>query len=196
MTQSTLAEDLEAARAAPAYARIDHRDRIAAHGSAAIEAVIPWLSIPTLCWFAVRVIWKAGHLGARDQAVKVLREALDDPTVATSRDDLVSHLRQLGFVVSAPPLKPTSIRPTSIPALAGTGWPGFRELEFETTDGTSWRGRTSEDSLIPHLVRPLRKLDPRFESWPIYRLPEVHIALADRYRIRMTGPRVGGHRSS
>jgi hypothetical protein len=179
---TSLAEDLEAAHSAPASARIDHRDRLAAHGPAAIEALIPWLTDPTLCWFAVRVIWKAGQLGARDRAIRVLREALDDATVATSRDDVATHLRLLGVPVSAPAPKVTSSRPTSIPALAGTGWPGFREVEFATTDGTSWRGRTGKDSLIPHLVRPLRELDWRFESWPKYRLPEVHIAIKDRYR--------------
>jgi hypothetical protein len=39
--------------AEPAH-RIDLRDPIAAYGAAAIEAVTPWLKVPTLAAFAIR----------------------------------------------------------------------------------------------------------------------------------------------
>jgi hypothetical protein len=35
--------------------------------------------------------------------------------------------------------------------------------------------------MVPHVLRPLRELDPMFESWSIYHSPEVHLAVKDRY---------------
>lgn len=55
--------------------RIDLRDAIAAHGAAAIEAVTPWLKVPTLAAFAVRVIARAGVTGEREAAQAALRAA-------------------------------------------------------------------------------------------------------------------------
>ena len=177
--EQTLQQALDAARTADASERIRFRDAIATHGQAGIEAVAPWLTDSRLGYFAGQVIWKAGDLGERDMAVKVLREALDDPTVAMSRDDTAMLLHKLGY--SAP--KPAAYRrkPSSIPSVAGTGWPGFRAREFETTDGTFWRSRTGRDSMVPHVLRPLREIDPMFESWSVYHSPEVQFAVKDRY---------------
>lgn len=58
----------------PAH-RIDLRDPIAAHGAAAIEAVTPWLKVPTLAAFAIRVIARAGLDGEREAAQAALRLA-------------------------------------------------------------------------------------------------------------------------
>jgi hypothetical protein len=58
----------------PAH-RIDLRDPIAAHGAAAIEAVTPWLKVPSLAAFAIRVIARAGLEGEREAAQAALRGA-------------------------------------------------------------------------------------------------------------------------
>jgi len=55
--------------------RIDLRDPIAAHGAAAIEAVTPWLKVPSLAAFAIRVIARAGLEGEREAAQTALRAA-------------------------------------------------------------------------------------------------------------------------
>ena len=77
MTQAKDALALLLARAEgadPAH-RIDLRDDIAAHGTAAIEAVTPWLKVPALAAFAIRVIARAGLDGERDTAQAALRQA-------------------------------------------------------------------------------------------------------------------------
>jgi hypothetical protein len=186
--ETTLEQDMALARSATKSERINHRDRVARHGEAAIDAVAGWLTDREMCFFAVRVIWKAGEQGARSKAIATLREALDDPTVAADRDDIALHLRYLGYLVPTPP--DSGSKPTRIPAVAGTGWPGFQPREFETVDGTHWRSRTGKDSLIPHLMRPLREVDPRLDSWPIYHSPEIHIAARDRY-IQFGDPKQG-----
>jgi hypothetical protein len=77
MTEASgaLAALLADARAADPVHRIDLRDRIAAHGAAAIEAVGPWLKEPALAAFAIRVIARAGQDGERDIALTTLRGA-------------------------------------------------------------------------------------------------------------------------
>ncbi len=172
---------LRDARAASPNTRIGLRDPIAAFGTDAIHAVQPWLADRVLCRFAVRVIWKAGELGARSLAVEVLRGALMDPTVAVDREDLALHLQRLGYQVPMAKAEPKGSRVSSIPQRAGLGWPGFQPLEFRTTDGTHWRARDGADALTPLLLRPLRQLHPGFDSWSIYHSPEVHIALRPRY---------------
>ena len=102
----TLEQALQAARTADPSERIQFRDAIATHGQAGIDAVTPWLADPSLGYFAGQVIWKAGDLGERDTAVNVLREALDDPTVAMGRGDVAMLLHKLGY--SAP--KPAAYR--------------------------------------------------------------------------------------
>lgn len=70
-----LAPLLEEAEAASPANRIQWRDRIAAHGSRAIEGVKPWLADPILAAFAVRVIERAGTSGETEHATQVLRSA-------------------------------------------------------------------------------------------------------------------------
>lgn len=55
--------------------RIEWRDRIAAHGAEAIEAVRPWLESQVLSAFAIRVIERAGTNGQIALATHVLRSA-------------------------------------------------------------------------------------------------------------------------
>jgi hypothetical protein len=71
----TLATLIDRAEHADPADRIDLRDPIAAHGAAAIDAVAPWLKVPTLAAFAIRVIAKAGLDGERDAAQATLRAA-------------------------------------------------------------------------------------------------------------------------
>jgi hypothetical protein len=77
MTQAkdALASLLARAEGADPAHRIDLRDDIAAHGSAAIEAVTPWLKVPALAAFAIRVIARAGLDGNREAAQAALRQA-------------------------------------------------------------------------------------------------------------------------
>lgn len=189
---ATLSGLLERARTASPNARIELRDPLAAHGAAAITAVQPWLADHGLCRFAVRVIWKAGALGARDQAVAALREALEDSTVAASRTDLEEHLRLLGVAIT--PQRPPVTRVSTLNERSGRGWPGWQAHEFETTDGTHWRSRDGEVSLVPILLRRLRDLDPAFESWSIYHSPVV--LFADKGRYTEGGDHAQGWRAS
>ena len=72
---AALATLLARAEGADPAHRIDLRDPIAAHGAAAIEAVTPWLKVPTLAAFAIRVIARAGLDGEREAAQAALRSA-------------------------------------------------------------------------------------------------------------------------
>jgi hypothetical protein len=71
----SLASLLEAAAEAAPDRRIEYRDRIAAHGEAAIKGVSPWLADPALGAFAVRVIRKATNPDTLDVALACLRSA-------------------------------------------------------------------------------------------------------------------------
>ena len=77
MTQAknALATLLARAEGADPAHRIDLRDEIAAHGAAAIEGVTPWLKVPALAAFAIRVIARAGLDGEREAAQAALRQA-------------------------------------------------------------------------------------------------------------------------
>ena len=90
-----LAEALVVARAASRMERIEYRDRLAAFGTAAIEAVRPWLGESEYAAFAVRVIAKAGAAGPRDAALAALLAA--PPGVSSSvRMDIDAALKDLG----------------------------------------------------------------------------------------------------
>jgi hypothetical protein len=73
--KDALAALLARAEGADPAHRIDLRDDIAAHGTAAIEAVTPWLKVPALAAFAIRVIARAGLDGDREAAQAALRQA-------------------------------------------------------------------------------------------------------------------------
>lgn len=66
---------LRSAEGASPLERIEWRDRIAAHGAEAIQAVGPWLENPVLAAFAIRVIERAGSAGHLTLATSVLRAA-------------------------------------------------------------------------------------------------------------------------
>jgi len=89
--------------------RIDLRDAIASHGAAAIDAVTPWLRVPLLAAFAIRVIARAGLEGEREAAQAALRQG---------RRRLDTRLRAdidwaLASLKVAPPVPvPAAARPT------------------------------------------------------------------------------------
>jgi hypothetical protein len=101
-----------AERADPAH-RIDLRDPIAAHGAAAIEAVTPWLKVPNLAAFAIRVIAKAGLDGDREAAQAALRAARRrmDARLRADADWALGVLR----VAPTPPPAPTPAPRTTVP---------------------------------------------------------------------------------
>lgn len=96
-----LAPLLEGAKAASPATRIGWRDRIAAHGPRAIEAVKPWLADPVLSAFAIRVIEQAGAHGDLALATQVLRTSRSR-VPAAAKGDVDWALKQL---------RPTSQRP-------------------------------------------------------------------------------------
>ena len=108
MTQAknALASLLARAEGADPAHRIDLRDDIAAHGTAAIEAVTPWLKVPALAAFAIRVIARAGLEGDREAAQAALRQGrrrLDDRL----RADIDWALASLKVARQAPVKAPT-----------------------------------------------------------------------------------------
>jgi uncharacterized NAD(P)/FAD-binding protein YdhS len=70
--QYDLEEALAGARAADRLTRIEWRDRIAAHGAAAIDAVFEWAGDDELGAFAVRVIEAVSRRGHPDEAAEAL----------------------------------------------------------------------------------------------------------------------------
>ena len=91
--------------------RIDLRDPIAAHGAAAIEAVTPWLKVPSMAAFAIRVIARAGLGGDREAAQAALRAARRrmDTRLRTDIDWALGVLR---VAPTPPPTAPVTSRAT------------------------------------------------------------------------------------
>jgi hypothetical protein len=105
-----LASLLEEARSASPARRIEWRDRIAAHGAPAIEALKPWLADPALAGFAIRVIERAGLAGERTLAARILRAARAGVSPAIAAD-ITWALQQL----RATPHKAKPVAPTANP---------------------------------------------------------------------------------
>ncbi len=107
----------EAETASPMH-RIEWRDRIAAHGVRAIEAVRPWLASPVLAAFAIRVIERAGTNGEAHLATQVLRSARSSvpPTVRGDLDWALQQLRARSQPVPAAPA-PMAPAPTVAPPI-------------------------------------------------------------------------------
>jgi hypothetical protein len=101
--------------AAPAH-RIDLRDPIAAHGAAAIEAVVPWLKDPALAAFAIRVIARVGLNGEREAAQTALRSARRrmDARLRADADWALGVLK----VTPTPSPEPAAARRTAAPRRA------------------------------------------------------------------------------
>jgi hypothetical protein len=121
-TKDALADLLARAESADAADRIDLRDAIAAHGAAAIEAVTPWLKMPTLAAFAIRVIARAGLDGERATAQVALRAARRrmDTRLRADVDWALSVLRVAPTAaVPAAPTRASQRRVDAVGPLAG-----------------------------------------------------------------------------
>jgi hypothetical protein len=133
---AALATLLARAEGADPAHRIDLRDPIAAHGAAAIEAVIPWLKDASLAAFAIRVIARVGLDGEREAAQTALRSA---------RRKMDSRLRAdadwaLGVLKLAPAApEPAAARRTAAPrrAEAPRYTEGARPLRSRPRSGLS-----------------------------------------------------------
>ena len=99
-----LDELLIAASEAPPGSRIDYRDRLAAHGDLAVEALMEpsWIGDPSYAGFAIQTIRKAGELGA-SSAHGALRRAASMVSTEWHKKDIASALASLG--VGAPGTK-------------------------------------------------------------------------------------------
>ena len=86
---------IEVVRAAPRQDRIRFRDRLAAYGPEAIEAVRPWLADPEFGAFAVRVIQAAATGDARDEGIAALRRGKRTAATAAIKQDIDFALDQL-----------------------------------------------------------------------------------------------------
>jgi hypothetical protein len=175
--EMTLEEALAGARDADRLTRIQWRDRIAAHGAAGIDAVFEWAGDAEFGAFAVRVIEVAGKQGSLDEALEALAAIRSIGVTDAVRDDANEAISRL---------RPGSGRydtrkAVRIPADAGLDWPGFLPGDFGNVAGTTWRRRRDQAALVPLLLRPLQEVDADFTSYPIYRLPHVHLALRERY---------------
>lgn len=116
--------------------RIDLRDPIAAHGAAAIEAVAPWLKVPGLAAFAIRVIAKAGLDGEREAAQAALRAARRrmDARLRGDTDWALSVLR----VAPASPPEPATRRPAAVRKVEAPRYAaGTRPLRSRPRSGLS-----------------------------------------------------------
>jgi len=116
-----LAELVVAARVASPNDRIELRDQIAAHGSAAVEAMGEWLADPALTRFAVRVIGKVADLGDRDVAVDALHLACEE-TTPDQRADLDAELHRLGVKAPQPGRRRPGRRPWHPADASVPGW--------------------------------------------------------------------------
>ncbi|MEA2608157.1 MAG: hypothetical protein QOJ75_400 [Chloroflexota bacterium] len=119
---AVLAALLADARDADPAVRIDWRDRLAAHGAAAIEAVSPWLKEPTLAAFAIRVIARAGLDGEREAAQAALRQARRrlDPRLRADLEWALGVLR-LERPAAPAPVRRTAGTPARTEALYSGG---------------------------------------------------------------------------
>jgi hypothetical protein len=108
-----LATLLARAEGADPSHRIDLRDPIAAHGAAAIEAVVPWLKEPALAAFAIRVIARVGLDGERAAAQTALRSARRrmDARLRADADWALGVLK----VAPTPAPEPAAARRTAAP---------------------------------------------------------------------------------
>ena len=86
---------IEVVRAASRPDRIRSRDRLAAFGADAIEAVRPWLADPEFGAFAVRVIQAAAIGDARDEGIAALRRGKRTAANVAIKQDIDFALDQL-----------------------------------------------------------------------------------------------------
>ena len=99
---------------------------------------------------AVRILEKiaAANDSAREAAIAALRRGATRQGMARiTRDDAIAALGRLKV-----PVHPKG--GSSIPGLAGSAWPGFRDSDFGRNEGSSWRDQATSVSLAPLLARP------------------------------------------
>ena len=109
----SLADLLARARAAAPNDRIDLRDEIAAHGKRSIDAMAEWLADGVLRHFAVRVIGRAGELGARTEAISALQDVAREADKPL-RHDIEAELRRLGVRAVPGERGRTVVDPTAV----------------------------------------------------------------------------------
>jgi hypothetical protein len=111
-----LSQLLIGAAESPPSSRIEFRDPIARHGEAAVLQIEPWLGDKTLAAFAIRVIRRSAEFGARDQAIRVLRSAMDR-LAEPHKTDALKALDELGSRISRTARPP---RPQSTPVVTSS----------------------------------------------------------------------------
>ena len=166
---------LHNAQAADGCTRMDHRDRIAAYGVAAVNALEPWLEDPRLAPFAVRTIERAStEPGAATIARAALLRAFQvsrDPL----RGDIEAALRNLGGTRRAG-AEPTTTKhlmplPGACPGMAnetlGNLISSWRSAGQPAQPGIVWRrdpwlaAFPKQASLLKSLPIPLDRLAVR-----------------------------------
>jgi hypothetical protein len=175
----TLEEALEGARRTDRTVRVaEWRDRIAAYGPPAIDAMFEWAGDPELGAFAVTVIEAAGRSGHAAAALDALSAFSSIGASADVRRYSAAAIERLRPASSG---HVAFRRQTRVHADAGLDWPGFQASDFGDVTGTTWRRRDDSRALVPLLLRPLLRIDSDLATYPIYALPEVHFAARDRY---------------
>lgn len=179
--KSDLADLIEALIDCPRPGRIDLREPILAHGASAVGPLReaagrnPDLGPSVSAWLEVL----AGRdSSARQAAVSALLDLASEGG-ETARY-AAEGLRRLGVAVRQPTAPGSGV--PSISRSAGTEWKGFQAHEFGRNAGTSWRSADGRESLAPLLTVALRNVHPGFISFGVERSPEIHFALAHRYK--------------
>ncbi len=177
-TLDALIRDLEHR---PPAGRIELRDAVLEHGPAAVSALArlveraPDLGASVVAWLEVLA---RRDPASRPSSVASLRQASIAGPSEHVRRHAAGALDRLG--VTAPRVH--TGKSVALPASAGTQWAGFGAHEFGRNAGTSWRSVDGRESLAPILTRVLRGRNDGFRSFGVDRSPEVHFALASRYR--------------
>jgi len=129
---SDLDRALEDAARADAGTRIEHRDRLASFGAAAVPRLRVWLTDPVLGAFAVRTLERIGREAEdRKRVIDALASAREETVPDHVRSDVETALANLGLQLIRPPAARST--PTASPA--GTpGVPGRRYWAMRTSE--------------------------------------------------------------
>lgn len=128
---------IEAAAEAPADTRIEHRDRVAAHGSEAIAAMEAWIAGGRSPGFAIAVIEAVGRTADDRTAVNALRRLRGSlPAWASVIEPAIARVQATG----EPEPRPSSRRSSGDPYMAtGTPPPVQGPCEMGNRDGSACR---------------------------------------------------------
>ncbi len=177
-----LAKLIDNLRSCDPSERIGLRDPILAFGAEALIALAdlahrePGLGPSIVAWLEV---YGRRETTQRSPTVAVIRELSVGDDEGTARYAKAS-LERLGAGPQSIAKTRSGLRP--IPRTGGTEWQGFQEHEFGRNAGTTWRSAEGRASLAPIITRVLREFDPDFISYGVERLPEIHFAVARRYK--------------